>query len=33
AIAASTLLWIFWRLIRLRLAARRALKQAMQSGQ
>ncbi|ELQ5995089.1 MFS transporter [Cronobacter dublinensis] len=33
AIAASTLLWIFWRLIRLRLAARRALKQAMQSSQ
>ena len=28
-IAASTLLWIFWRLIRLRLAARKALKQAM----
>ncbi|KMV35720.1 MULTISPECIES: MFS transporter [Franconibacter] len=28
-IAASTLLWIFWRLIRLRIAARKALKQAM----
>lgn len=28
-IAASTLLWIFWRLIRLRLAARKALKRAM----
>lgn len=28
-IAASTLLWIFWRLIRLRIAARKALQQAM----